>query len=180
MFIPPAPLGEGQLRIDLQQAKLLSGWAQLGKGCSQNLKTMKKRFALLATVPLLAAFCAAYAGTLFTSPIIFVQPQKLDFGIVAPKEFATNSLVVENVGGGTLIGKVKVPPPFKITGGETYNLKRSEIQVVTIVYTPDNSGTNKEILKFSGADTPTSVTVIGRLDTRPPRYRPKHKKTAAP
>ncbi len=135
---------------------------------------MKKRFALIGTTLLAAAFCASHAGTLFTSPIIFVQPNKLDFGTVAPKEFSTNSFIIENVGGGTLIGKAEVPAPFKIVSGETYSLKRSEIQVVKIVYTPDNSGTNRESVKFSGADTPTSAIVVGRLDTRPARYRKKH------
>jgi len=136
---------------------------------------MKKRFALLGTVLLLAAFGAAHADSLFTDPFIFVQPSKLDFGTVAPKEFSTNSFVIENVGGGTLIGKAEVPPPFKIVGGETYKLKRSEIQVITIVYTPDTNPTNIEKITFSGGNSPSTATVIGKLDTRPPRYRTKHK-----
>lgn len=136
---------------------------------------MKKRFALFGTILFAAAFCASQAGTLFTSPIIFIQPQKLDFGTVAPREFSTNSFIIENVGGGTLTGKAEVPAPFKIVSGESYVLKRSEIQVVKIVYSPDNSGTNKEVVKFSGSDGPATATVIGKLDTRPARYRKKHK-----
>lgn len=136
---------------------------------------MKKRFALIGSGLLLIAFCAAHATTLFTSPIIFVQPAKINFGTVAPKDSVTNSFVIENVGAGTLIGKAEVPPPFKIISGETYKLKRSEIQVVTIVYTPDTNPTNIETVKFSGAEAPATATVIGKLDTRPAWSRPKHK-----
>jgi len=136
---------------------------------------MKKRFALIGSIPLVVAFCVARAGTLFTTPIIFVQPSSIDFGRIAPREFATNSFALENVGGGVLIGKATVPPPFKIISGETYQLKRSEIQLITIVYTPDNNPTNMEIVRFGGADTPGSATVVGRLDTRPARFRHKNK-----
>ncbi len=136
---------------------------------------MKKRFALIGATLVLAAFCAAHAGTLFTSPIIFVQPQKIDFGTLPPNEFATNKFVIENVGGGTLTGKATVPPPFKIISGESYMLKRSEIQIITVVYTPDKSGTNSDNVTFSGADAPVKAAVMGRLDTRPPWYRPKRK-----
>jgi hypothetical protein len=136
---------------------------------------MKTRFALIGSLAVLASTCVLNAGTLFTEPIIFVQPAKLDFGTVFPRDFVTNSFLVENVGGGTLVGKATVPPPFKIISGDTYQLKRSEVQVVTVVYTPDLSGTNIEKVKFTGADGLTTAPVIGKLDTRPLRYKKKHK-----
>ncbi len=163
------------MRIDSRPAKLVLNVAQLEKGCTTKLKTMKKRIALIGSALLFLAFCAAQAGTLFTSPIIFVQPQKLDFGKVQRTKFATNSFIIENVGAGVMTGKATVAPPFKIISGESYQLKRSEIQVVKIVYSPDTAGTNKETVTFTGAATPVTVTVTGKLDPRPPRYVRKNK-----
>jgi hypothetical protein len=135
--------------------------------------TMKKRFALAGSFLFLTWACLARAGTLFTSPFIFVSPMTLDFGAVAPKESATNSLVVENVGSGILVGKATVPPPFKILSGGTYKLERNAAQVVTIVYTPNGAPTNSQTVKFFGKDNEASATVIGRLSKV---SRPKHPK----
>jgi hypothetical protein len=135
--------------------------------------TMKRRFALVGSFLFLSWLCLAQAGTLFTSPFIFVSPTTLDFGAVAPKESATNSLIVENVGSGIMMGKATVAPPFKILSGGTYKLERNTSQVVTIVYTPDGALTNIQTVRFFGKDNEASATVIGRLSKV---SRPKHPK----
>jgi hypothetical protein len=136
-------------------------------------KTMKKRFAFAGSVLALSWLCLARAGTLFTSPFIFVSPTTLDFGAVARQESATNSFLVENVGSGILVGQATVPPPFKILSGGSYRLERNAAQVVTIVYTPDGAPTNTQTVIFSGKDNQTTATVIGRLSTV---SRPRHPK----
>jgi hypothetical protein len=134
---------------------------------------MKKRLALAGSVLVLNWLCLAQADTLFTSPFIFVSPTTLDFGAVARTECVTNSLLVENVGSGILVGQATVPPPFRILSGGSYKLERNAAQVVTIVYSPDGAPTNTQTIKFSGKDNEASATVIGRLSTV---SRPKHPK----
>ena len=134
---------------------------------------MKKRLALAGSVLVLNWLGLAQAGTLFTSPFIFVSPATLDFGAVARNESATNCLLVENVGSCILVGQATVPPPFKILSGGSYKLERNAAQVVTIVYTPNGAPTNTQTVQFSGKDNEASATVMGRLSTV---SRPKHPK----
>jgi hypothetical protein len=136
---------------------------------------MKMRSAVIGTFLFLNGLCLVDAATLFTSPIIFVQPSSINFGTVERKAFATNSFLVENVGGGTLVGKAEVAPPFKIVSGGTYKLKHNAAQLVTVVYTPDNAGTNIATVKFTGGDKDVTATVKGKLLTTPPWYRSKRK-----
>jgi hypothetical protein len=134
---------------------------------------LNRRFALAGSFLFLTWACLARAGTLFTSPFIFVSPTTLDFGRVALHESATNTLVVENVGSGLLVGTATVAPPFKILSGGTYKLERNTAQVVTIVYTPTGAPTNVQIVTFFGKDHDASAAVIGRLSKG---SRPKHLK----
>ena len=134
---------------------------------------MKKRIAFAGSVLCLNWLCLARAGTLLTNPFIFVSPTTLDFGAVARQESVTNSLLVENVGNGILVGQATVRPPFKILSGGSYRLERNAAQVVTIVYTSYGAPTNIQTVAFSGRDHEASATVIGRLSTV---SRPKHPK----
>ena len=115
------------------------------------------------------------AETLFTSPIAFVSPTTVNFGVVHEGEFATNSVVIENVGRGKLIGTATVEPPFRILSGANYKLDRSAAQVVAIVYTPSGIPTNTARLKFSGAANEVSATLVGRLSSKPRPYHWKRK-----
>jgi hypothetical protein len=96
-------------------------------------------FAAAAAVVLDSASISS-AGTLFTSPIISVSPRSIDFGAIPFKTAVTNTFLVENWGGGKLVGKATVPRPFKILSGGTYSLGPSDAQVVTIAYTPSGAG----------------------------------------
>jgi hypothetical protein len=138
-------------------------------------KALKRRLALAGAFLFLNWLCRAQAGTLFTSPFIFVYPPTLDFGAVPRNESATNSLVVENVGSGVLVGKATVAPPFRILSGGTYKLERNAAQVVTIVYTPDGAPTNVQMVTFSGKDKEASATVMGRLSKLSRPKRPQRK-----
>jgi len=132
----------------------------------RKLQTMKKRAAFAGLFVALGCLCAAGADTLFTSPFIVVSPTAIDFGVLRKKESATNSILVENVGSGTLVGKATVPPPFKILSGANYKLRRNEAQVVTIAYTPNGALTNTQEVTFTGGAAEVRATVKGRLSTK--------------
>jgi len=104
-----------------------------------------------------------------------VSPKKIDFGDLRLKESATNSFLVENVGSGTLEGTAKVPPPFKIQSGASYKVPRNGAQVVTVVYTPDGSPTNTQVVTFTGGTSEVTATVTGRLSTKRWPYYLKRK-----
>ncbi len=122
---------------------------------------MKKLSVSAALVCAINCLCLARAATLFTVPVIIVTPPALDFGTVAEQTTATNSFLVENAGGGTLVGKVTVAPPFKIVSGDTYSLKSGEIQIVTITYAPSEAEKDLQTVEFSGAK-PVTAKVTGK------------------
>ena len=69
---------------------------------------------------------SATAGSLFKDPIISVSPRSINFG--ASKTSVTNSIMVENWGGGKLVGKATVSRPFKILSGGTYRLGPADVR----------------------------------------------------
>jgi hypothetical protein len=153
----------------------------MGKGqdlesfITRKLFTMKKRIAVAGSFIALSWLCVVAADTLFTAPFIVVTPETLDFGVVRPRHSTTNCLLVENVGGGTLVGTATVPPPFKIISGAKYSLKQDEAQIVTIVYTPDGALTNTQVATFTGGVKEVKATFMGRMSTKPEPYYPKRK-----
>jgi hypothetical protein len=142
---------------------------------TRKLFTMKMRIAFAGLFIALSWLCIVHADTLFTAPFIVVTPETLDFGVVRARHSTTNSLLVENVGAGTLVGTATVPPPFKILSGANYNLKRNEAQIVTIVYTPNGALTNTQVVTFTGGSKEVRATVTGRMSTKPEPYYPKRK-----
>lgn len=102
------------------------------------------------------------SDTLFTTPVIYVKPQKLNFGLVDSKATATNSFVVENMGRGKLVGKATVPKPFKIISGGEYTLKENEVQVITVTYTPSGEAIDTQTVKFTGGGG-AKAQVTGKL-----------------
>jgi hypothetical protein len=123
---------------------------------------MNKLLALAACVFVLGVPRIATAGTIFTNPVIFVTPMILNFGPVADKATATNSLLVENMGSGKLVGKATVPAPFKILSGGDYVLREHETQIVTITYTPSGAASDTQTIKFTGGGE-AKTTVKGKL-----------------
>jgi hypothetical protein len=98
----------------------------------------------------LSWFAAAQGDSLFTTPIISVKPRQIDFGSVPLKGTATNRFVVENWGGGKLVGKARVPKPFKILSGGNYRLSSGDAQVVTILYSPSGELVDTNVVTFTG------------------------------
>jgi hypothetical protein len=129
---------------------------------------MKSMFVTAGLVLILSAPSLAQAATLFTVPVMVVTPTQIDFGAVAQSTTVTNSFLVENAGGGTLVGTATVPPPFKILSDGTYSLRPGEIQVLTITYTPSGGSNDIQVVTFTGAN-PANAKVQGRLAASPPR-----------
>jgi hypothetical protein len=115
-----------------------------------------------AGVPLL------HADSLFKDPIISVSPRSIDFGSVPLKTTVTNTVLVENWGGGKLVGKVTVPKPFKIISGASYRLGPADAQIVTIIYTPGSAAFDTNVVKFTGG-AGALVPVTGRKAPAPER-----------
>jgi hypothetical protein len=134
---------------------------------------MNRLLTLVGGVLLLSAPPVVKAGTLFTNPVIVVMPMTLDFGAVADKVTATNTFVVENMGGAKLTGKATVPAPFKILSGGDYTLRANEAQVVTVTYTPSGAASDTQAVTFTGGSGITA-TVTGKLAV-PPANRSKRK-----
>ncbi len=129
---------------------------------------MNRLLGIAAVLLALGAACNTQAGTMFTTPVIYVRPSTLDFGAVAANAIATNTFVVENIGSGKLVGKVTVQPPFKVLSGGDYTLRDNEAQIVTLTYTPSGAPSDTQTVRFTGGGGST-VTVIGKLATSPPK-----------
>jgi hypothetical protein len=129
-----------------------------------------KRVCVSAGMILVFSFCVAEAGTLFTNPVMVVTPMALDFAAVATNKLATNTFLVQNVGGGKLVGKATVAAPFKIIDGGNYELRTDEAQVVTLIYVPKSTFTNVQMVTFTGANK-TTAKVIGRISSASPPAR---------
>ena len=87
-----------------------------------------------------------------TNGIILISPTRINFGTVKVGKSVTNTFLVENFGNGKLVGKASVSAPFKILSGESYSLRNKEVQVVTVVYTPERSRNDKATVKFTGGN----------------------------
>jgi hypothetical protein len=135
-------------------------------GSILNWRPMKayqvKRLVTTALGAVLAGSLAgAWAGSLFKYPVIAVSPRAINFGAVPLKSTVTNTFLVENWGGGKLVGTATVPRPFKILSGASYRLGPSDVQVVTISYTPSGAPLDTNVVKFTGASG-TVAPVVGR------------------
>jgi hypothetical protein len=110
---------------------------------------------------------AADSDTLFTTPIINISPPKIDFGAVRWKRSVVKSFVVANWGGGKLVGKATVRPPFKILSGGSYQLGPADVQVVTISYVPSGAPMDTNVVKFTGGGG-ALAPVTGKLSGKKP------------
>jgi hypothetical protein len=128
---------------------------------------MNKLLALAGGVLLLGVPRVAEAGSMFTNPVIYVQPLTLDFGRVPTNLTATATIVVENMGIGILVGTASVPAPFKITGGGNYALKANEAQMVTVSYTPRSPAPDNQTVTFTGGGG--AKTIVKGIPARVPR-----------
>ena len=114
---------------------------------------MKRFIGLTATLGLVVSCLSMRAAdSLFKDPVISISPRLIDFGSIPMKITRTNSFLVENWGGGKLVGKATVPKPFKIISGASYRLGPADAQVVTITYTPSGAALDTNVVKFTGGN----------------------------
>jgi hypothetical protein len=100
------------------------------------------------------------SAVILTNAIILISPKVLDFGSVTTGKTVTDTLLVENVGGGKLVGTASVSAPFKIISGGDYSLKEKQVQVVTVAYTPARTGAVSAKITFTGGGG-AKATVAG-------------------
>ncbi|HEY5481785.1 MAG TPA: hypothetical protein VIL39_09920 [Verrucomicrobiae bacterium] len=134
---------------------------------------MKKLLTLAFWALFVSASGIAEAGTLFSGPVIFVTPQVLGFGPVAGTTVVTNTLVVENMGKGTLIGTATVAAPFKILSGGAYSLRGSEAQIVTVIYVPAGATSDTQTVTFTGGGGAKATVTVKPIESAPKKSKQK-------
>jgi hypothetical protein len=100
---------------------------------------------------------------LLRDPLIQVLPSILNFGYVPPGSYKDLTLVIKNIGTGTLTGTVSATPPFSILSGGSYSLGGDQSQVVTVRYQPTSTGTHTGMVVFTGGDG-ADVPITGITD----------------
>jgi len=134
---------------------------------------MKKLLTLAFWALFVSASGIAEAGTLFSGPVIFVTPQVLGFGPVAGTTVVTNTLVVDNMGKGTLIGTATVAAPFKILSGGAYSLRGSEAQIVTVIYVPAGATSDTQTVTFTGGGGAKATVTVKPIESAPKKSKQK-------
>ena len=129
---------------------------------------MNKSLALAGSILWLGVAAVPAADTLFTTPVIFLTPPVLNFGPVYTNSTATNTIIVENMGIGKMVGKATVPEPFKIVAGGDYTLRAHEAQIVTITYKPSGAPLDKQTVTFTGGGGAKAI-VTGKPSLKPPK-----------
>lgn len=126
---------------------------------------MRRMITIIVSALAVCWFAAADGDSLFKTPIIAISPHQIEFGAVPLKGSATNSFVVENWGGGKLVGKATVPRPFKILSGESYQLSPGDAQIVTISYSPSGAPQDTNVVNFTGGGG-AIAPVTGKASTK--------------
>jgi len=93
-------------------------------------------------------------------PSLSVTPASLNFGTIGVGNTADRTFVVQNTGGGTLIGTVSAAPPFSILSGGSFSLTVGATQMVMVRFSPTNSGVFSANVSFTsnGGDLLRAVT----------------------
>jgi len=97
------------------------------------------------------------------TPLISVTPTAVDFGAVTLGSSADRSLVVTNVGGGTLTGTATAATPLSFVGSASYSLAAGASASITARFTPGGAGTFSASIALSGGGG-ASVVATGRGD----------------
>jgi len=94
------------------------------------------------------------------NPTISVTPSSLDFGSLYVGNSADRNFVVQNSGGGVLVGAATASSPFTIVAGESYNLSAGQSQTVTVRFNPSTASNFVSNVSFTGGSG-ASRTVSG-------------------
>jgi len=89
-------------------------------------------------------------------PETALSPSTLNFGFVKVGNTATQTVVVENIGQGTLTGSASVSAPFSITGNDDYALVNGATTNIAVVYTPTTPGVQSGTVSFTGGGLATA------------------------
>lgn len=98
--------------------------------------------------------------TISEEPPAFSVVREVEFGTVTLGNTRSEEVVLQNVGGGVLTGRITVPPPWRIAGTDMYRLGRKEEQKVRVVFAPVDDEEFTGQLRFSH-DIKTYVTLTG-------------------
>jgi hypothetical protein len=99
-------------------------------------------------------------------PMIQATPGSFPFGGIPNGTSLTNSIIVQNVGSGTLSGTASVASPFRILSGGSYSLGAGQSQTVMVAFSPSTVGNYSQSVTLTGGGG-TSVTVSGSSTTLP-------------
>jgi len=105
-----------------------------------------------------------FQSRLGTNPVISVSPSFLSFGAVATNTTVTNTLLVQNVGQGTLAGVATLLATtngFQIVNG-SYSLPAGQSKVIQVTYRPTGNVSDSQTINFTGGGG-ASVPVSGSL-----------------
>ena len=100
-------------------------------------------------------------------PALSISPARLDFAVVAVGRTNDMTVLVRNIGGGTLVGSASVALPFSVISGGKYSLVSGQSQPVTVRYHPAAAGDDSQLVTFSGGGGAT-LNAHGRAATLPP------------
>lgn len=122
----------------------------------------------------IGAYQMAGTGVAITgSPIIAVTPVSQAFGMIAVGMETNETFTVQNTGGGTLTGNASVVVPFGIVSGGSYSLAAGQSTNVTVSFSPSVTGTNSQVITFSGGGG-ASVVLSGTGMIPPPQNLQPH------
>jgi len=85
------------------------------------------------------------------------SPGSISLGTIANGASVTNSITVQNVGGGTLSGVASVAAPFSILSGGTYNLAANQSQMVMVVFNPGTAGNFSKSVTLTGGGGASAI-----------------------
>lgn len=96
------------------------------------------------------------------APACALSATELDYGTVDLGAFADRTVLVENVGGGVLVGTVTSPcPSFFFVGGADYVLGPGESREIIVRFVPDRSGPISCALDFGAGCAAVTATASG-------------------
>ena len=93
-----------------------------------------------------------------------MTPGNIVYGTVLTGTSVTNSIMVQNVGVGTLSGTASVGAPFSIVSGGSYSLGSNQSQTVLVVFSPTVASNYSQTVTLTGGGG-TNAIVSGSVST---------------
>ena len=90
-----------------------------------------------------------------TNPAVSVNPGSLIFPSIRVSSSSTQTLTVQNIGGGTLTGTASTAAPFSIVGPASYSLGSNASTTINVRYAPTQSGVHGGTVSLTGNQSAT-------------------------